>query len=263
MSLAITTSSASHVGMVREINEDRLLARSDIGLWAVADGMGGHGGGDLASGALIAALDSIKSAETAAELLTQFERRVVRANAEVRALARAKALGLIGTTLVAILIRAPHYACLWCGDSRGYLWRGGVLTQLTHDHSETQDLIDRGVLDASEAKNWPRRNVVTRAIGAAVEAELELDRGRVVAGDRFLLCSDGLTNHVADEEIAAAIGSSAPQKACENLVALTLQRGATDNVSLIIVGCDDASQTIRDDGSWRAEVIKAGFGRGS
>ncbi len=249
--------------MVREINEDRLLARSDIGLWAVADGMGGHGGGDLASGALIAALDSIKSAETAAELLAQFEHRVVRANAEVRSLARAKALGLIGTTLVAILIRAPHYACLWCGDSRGYLWRGGALTQLTHDHSETQDLIDRGVLDTAEAKNWPGRNVVTRAIGAAVEAEVELDRGRVVAGDRFLLCSDGLTNHVADEEIAAAIGGSTPQKACDSLVALTLQRGAKDNVSLIIVACDDAPQTIVDDGSWRAEVVRAEFGRGS
>jgi protein phosphatase len=263
MSLAFTTSNASHVGMVREVNEDRLLARSDIGLWAVADGMGGHGGGDLASSALIAALDSIKSAETAADLLTQFEQRVVLANDGVRSLADAKALGLIGTTLVAILIRPPHYACLWCGDSRGYLWRGGALKQLTHDHSETQDLVDRGVLDAAEAKSWPRRNVVTRAIGVAAEAELELERGRVDAGDRFLLCSDGLTNHVTDEEIAAAIGGSAPQKACDSLVALTLQRGATDNVSLIVVACDDASQTIRDDGSWRAEVIKAGLGRGS
>jgi serine/threonine protein phosphatase PrpC len=259
--LVFDTATASHVGKVREVNEDSLLARPDIGLWAVADGMGGHGGGDAASGAVIAALDTIRSADTAAELLAQFEHRIIRANAEVRALARSRDLGIIGTTLAAVLIRPPHYACLWCGDSRAYLWRNGAMRQISHDHSEVQDLIDRGILDVGEAKTWPRRNVVTRAIGVAVEAELDLGEGRVAAGDRFLLCSDGLTNHVADAEIAAALGVEAPMKACEDLLALTLLRGANDNVSLIVVACDHDSRTVRADGSWRAEVAAAGSGR--
>src|ERR1700758_1409233 len=102
---------ASHVGMVRTVNEDNLLARPDIGLWAVADGMGGQGAGDVASKAVINALDSIKRADTAGELLAQFEHRIIRANAELRVFARARGLSAVGATLAAILIRPPHYAC--------------------------------------------------------------------------------------------------------------------------------------------------------
>jgi protein phosphatase len=256
--LVFETAAASHAGMVRTVNEDNVLSRPDIGLWAVADGMGGHGGGDLASQTVINALDSIKRADTAAELLAQFEHRVIRANAELRALGRAKGLGAIGTTLAAILVRPPHYACLWCGDSRIYLWRKDKMTRLSHDHSEVQDLIDRGLLDAEEAKSWPRRNVVTRAIGVAVEAEIELGEGQVAPGDRFLLCSDGLTNHVDDGEIAAALGGEPPKQACSALLNLTLQRGASDNVSLIVVACEDDQRTIRVESSWRAQAAALG-----
>jgi protein phosphatase len=247
------TATASHVGKVRTVNEDRLLARPDIGLWAVADGMGGHGSGDIASGTVVSALDMIKSAETAAELLAQFEHRVIRANAELRALSRARGSGLMGTTLAAVLIRQPHYACVWCGDSRAYLWREGTMKQISHDHSEVQDLMDRGILDPAEAKTWPRRNIVTRAIGVALEAELELGEGSIAAGDRFLLCSDGLTNHVGDEEITAALGEE-PNKACEHLIELTLQRGASDNVSIVVVACQYDTRTVRADASWRAAL---------
>ena len=99
-----------------------------------------------------------------------------------------------------------HYACVWCGDSRAYRLRAGALTQISRDHSEVQDLIDRGVLEPHEARNWPRRNVITRALGVADQAALEIGDGPIMAGDRFLLCSDGLTNHVADGEIAALAG---------------------------------------------------------
>src|SRR5579872_3445588 len=252
--LVFETASASHVGLVRTVNEDSLLARPDIGLWAVADGMGGHGGGDVASKAVIDALDTIKRADSAAELLAQFERRIIRVNAELRAFARSRQFGAIGATLAAILVRPPHYACLWCGDSRVYLWRGGAMNRISHDHSEVQDLIDRGLLDPAEAKTWPRRNVVTRAVGVAVEAEIELGEGQVAAGDRFLLCSDGLTNHVADAEIATALGGEAPKQACAGLLELTLQRGASDNVSLIVVACDHDARTVRADRLWRAQA---------
>ncbi len=247
------TAHVSHVGKVREVNEDSLLARPEVGLWVIADGMGGHGGGDVASQAVVAALATIASSDSAAELLAHFEDCIIRVNADLRALAKTRAMQVIGTTVAAILIHGTHYACVWCGDSRAYLLRGGVLTQISRDHSEVQDLVDRGILDEREAKLWPRRNVITRALGAADQAALEIGEGPIMDRDRFLLCSDGLTNHVDDSEIAALLGSADPQKVCARLLALTLQRGASDNVSIIVVACED-DRTIAADPNWRAQA---------
>jgi protein phosphatase len=130
--------------------------------------------------------------------------------------------------------------------------RKGALTQISHDHTEVQDLLDRGILEAGEARNWPRRNVVTRALGVAGQPALEIADGAIAAGDRFLLCSDGLTNHVEDREIAATLGEGDPQKACDRLVALTLERGASDNITIVIVDCAYDTRTVRADPSWRA-----------
>jgi len=195
---AFETASASHVGKVREVNEDSLIARPEIGLWAVADGMGGHGGGDVASAAVVAALGTMEGSDSAARLLAEFVDRMIRVNADLRALARARATQVIGTTIAAILIHGAHYACVWCGDSRAYRLRDSALTQISRDHSEVQDLVDRGILEPGEAKRWPRRNVITRALGVADQAALEIGDGPIMAGDRFLLCSDGLTTHVDD-----------------------------------------------------------------
>ena len=244
------TASVSHIGKVRKLNEDSVLARPEIGLWVVADGMGGHGGGDVASRSVVCALATLAPQPSGAALLGEFEARIVSVNAELRALARSRGASVVGTTLVAVLVHGSHFACVWCGDSRVYLLRGGALAQVSRDHSEVQDLIDRGVLDRQEAKAWPRRNVVTRALGAADQAELEIVDGPAFAGDRFLLCSDGLTAHVEDAEIAALLAADDPQKACDDLLALTLQRGASDNVSLIVVVCDNDAATVRSDGAW-------------
>jgi protein phosphatase len=153
----------------------------------------------------------------------------------MRAYARAESRGVIGTTLVALLMFGEHFACLWCGDSRAYLLRAGALRQLTRDHSESQDLVDRGVLDPEEAKLWPRRNVLTRALGANDAAELEIVSDRLASGDVFLLCSDGLTGHLDEADIAAALGEDEPQAMCDRLIALTLERGASDNVTVAVV----------------------------
>ena len=179
--LFCNSATASHVGKVREINEDSLLARPEVGLWVIADGMGGHGGGDLASNAVVTALATIEAPDSAADLLARFEDRMIRVNADLRALARSRGARVIGTTVVAILIHGAHYACVWCGDSRAYLLRGGVLTQISRDHSEVQDLIDRGILEPKEAKSWPRRNVITRALGTADQAALEIGDGPISA----------------------------------------------------------------------------------
>jgi serine/threonine protein phosphatase PrpC len=251
------TATASHVGKVREVNEDSLLARPEIGLWAVADGMGGHGGGDVASAAAVAALEQIDGSDSAAELLAQFEDRIIHVNADLRALAKSRETAVVGTTIAAILIHGAHYACVWCGDSRAYLLREGVLTQLSRDHSEVQDLVDRGILEPGEAKRWPRRNIITRALGVADQAALEIADGPLRSGDRFLICSDGLTNHVDDSEMAALLGADEPQRVCARLISLTLQRGALDNVSIVVVGCEYDTRTIRADPSWRLDPVTA------
>lgn len=242
MPFTFRTGSATHVGRVRTLNEDRVLARPDLGLWVVADGMGGHAAGDRASGTLIAALETIGRVVSAADLLAQFEDRVIRANAELRGVARQKGIGVIGTTVAAVLAHAQHFACVWSGDSRIYLFREGKLRQMSRDHTEVQDLVDRGILAPEEAKSWPRRNVITRAIGVHDDAELEFREGALMAGDRFVLCSDGLTNHVEDAEVAIRAAGDEPQRACDDLITLALERGGTDNVSVVIVACETAPQ---------------------
>jgi serine/threonine protein phosphatase PrpC len=227
----------TNVGLARELNEDNVLVRPDVGLWAVADGMGGYGGGDVASAAVISALKTLAPSATGAQLLAEFETRIVQVNADLRVMARARAGAILGTTLVALMVHGNHFACVWCGDSRCYLLRDGKLSQVSRDHSEVQELIDRGLLRADEAKDWPRLNVVTRALGATDEAELEIVDGPAYAGDRFVLCSDGLTTHVADDEIAALLAVVEPQTAVDGLLRLTLERGASDNVSIILVDC--------------------------
>ena len=233
----IRAGAATDVGLKRARNEDSLVMRPEVGLWAVADGMGGHGYGDVASRMATDALKSLGAATTGEALLAAVEQAVLAANHEMRAFAERQGHPVMGTTLVALLMFRAYFACLWCGDSRAYLLRDGALRQLTRDHSETQDLVDRGVLDPAEVKLWPRRGVLTRALGAMEAPELDLVSDRWAPGDRFLLCSDGLTAHCEDSDIAAALAGEDPQAVCDGLIALTLQRGASDNVTAIVLRC--------------------------
>jgi serine/threonine protein phosphatase PrpC len=226
---------ATHVGNVRTQNEDSFITRTPIGLWAVADGMGGHEAGGLASAAVVDSLRKIPPPEGAAEMLRACEDSMVEANAAIRAIAAARGFEVIGTTVVILMIFGRHFACLWAGDSRVYRLRQGVISQITRDHSEAQELIERGLLSPEEAKGWSRRNVITRAIGVFEEPELELQHGEVDAGDVFILCSDGLTGHVDAEEIAASVAKSKAKDSCARLVDLTLERGAQDNVTVVVV----------------------------
>ena len=234
---AIRAGSATDVGRKRARNEDSLILRPEIGLWAVADGMGGHGYGDVASRMAVDALKGVSPAPSGEALLAAVEEALLAANQEMRAFAERQGHALMGTTLVTLLMFGGHFACLWCGDSRAYLLRDGALRQLTRDHSEMQDLIDRGVLDPEEAKLWPRRGVLTRALGAMEAPELDLVSDRWAPGDAFLLCSDGLTAHWEDSDIAAALVGQDPQAVCDGLIALTLQRGASDNVTVMVLRC--------------------------
>ena len=229
------TAAATHVGRVRQRNEDAYLLRPEVGLWAVADGMGGHHSGDLASQTIIDSLKSIEPQGTAADLLAACETHVASANQRLKEIGKARGGVIVGATLAALLVFEDFYACLWSGDSRIYMVRDGTITQLSQDHTEAQELVAAGTITAQEAETWPRSNIVTRAIGVFEEPELEITSGPLLNGDTFLVCSDGLTRHVADVEILARVSSGSAQQACEKLVSLALERGGLDNVTVVVM----------------------------
>ena len=242
--LYFLTGSATHVGMVRDVNEDNHFVGPDRGIWLVADGMGGHKNGRLASATVVRAVESVGLAASPPDLLARFKDRIHRANAELLRLAEGDGDAVIGATVAALLVFGGHFACVWSGDSRVYLVRAGAISQLSKDHTEVQELIDRGAIRPSEAKSWPRRNVVTRAVGVFDDPALDVVHGDLRAGDTFVLCSDGLTGHVDDEEILFNVAQFAPQEACEALIRLTLERGAADNVTVIAVNCREGERTL-------------------
>lgn len=238
------TYSLSHVGNVRELNEDRFFSDADVGIWAVADGMGGHQAGDFASRTIVDGLATIPAAPSPAALEASFRESLERANDQIRAFTRQTGDGIIGSTLVCLLTYVDVYRCFWSGDSRAYLFRNNALSQLTRDHSEVQELIDRGLLSPEEAAHYPRRNVITHAVGIADQLRLDYVDGEIWPKDGFLLCSDGLTAHVGDEEIRAVMSHCKAREICHELVNLALLRGGSDNVTVNVVLFHPASSSL-------------------
>lgn len=235
MSIGLSAAGAgsTHAGCARTLNEDALLTDPSGALWAVADGIGGLGNGDLAADMVIDALARMPHGAVGRGLMNA---ALAEAHGAIRARARASRLGTIGATVVAALIDGAEATIGWAGDSRCYLWRGDALVQLTRDHSVVQDLIDAGRIAETEAEIHPEAHVITRAIGATDLFEPEYRDIGLQAGDRLLLCSDGLTCCVADPEIAAILDRTpAPSDACRALVQAALARGAPDNVSVVVV----------------------------
>lgn len=244
LSMVFESAALTHEGRVRAVNEDSFLLRPGSGLWAVSDGMGGHSAGRMASSVVVEELGRVNDAATASELLAECTRGMERAHQRLRAQAAAMNLDLIGATVVILLVHAGAYACIWSGDSRIYRIHGGEITQLTRDHSEAEDLVAEGVLTREESRHWPRRNVVTRAVGVTGEVELEIVDGRAEVGDIFVLCSDGLNCHVSDAEIQEAVTGQEPKAASDALLALALDRGGLDNVTVVVVRCDPREPTV-------------------
>ena len=235
MTWRIASLTATHPGAVRPRNEDALIDRADIGLWVVADGAGGHGSGDVASNAIVAAMRMIPPGLSAAELLAQVRLRLTAVHLELQEEAARRGPGrILASTVVVMLARGEHFAMLWAGDSRAYLLRQGALSRVTKDHSLVQELVDQGTLSEEEAESHPQANVITRAIGAQGELELDKISGRIIEGDRYLLCTDGLFKTMAETEIAAMLKAGADAQA---IVTEAVSRGARDNVSAIGVDC--------------------------
>ena len=226
----------THVGAVRKRNEDAVLNRPEIGLWAVADGAGGHQRGDYASERIIAALGDVAPPPSAALLIDDVKTRLRRANREL--LAKAVEIGpgaLICSTVMVVLIADARFCCLWAGDSRCYLLRAGALRQVSHDHSYVQDLVDRGEIGPEVAADHPLANIVTNLLGAEVRFTLEERWDQLVPGDILLLCSDGLCRALTDPDIAAILRDHPVEAAADRLIESAVACRAKDNVSVVVI----------------------------
>jgi protein phosphatase/serine/threonine-protein phosphatase Stp1 len=227
---------ATHAGTANRMNEDAYVNRPDLGLWAVADGAGGHASGEIASAEVAKILQSIDAGLSASDMLVEVRSRLEAAHTRLHSEASRHGAGaMVATTVVVLMARDDHFACLWAGDSRAYLLRGQALTRITRDHSLVQALVENGTISEAEASRHPQANVITRAVGADIDL-LELDKrtGQLQAGDRLLLCSDGLSKTLP-EELLVELLSGDDETAAERLVTAALMAKVTDNVTALTI----------------------------
>lgn len=225
--------SATHVGQVRKENEDSYVAIPEAQIWVVADGMGGHVNGKYASQAIVDAVAEVSYPDDLEHACDALAQSVHQANASIFAKS-IEAGTQMGSTFVGMAIRGDQFAVMWSGDSRAYVCRNHQLIQLTSDHTQVQAMIDRGLLTSEEALVHPMRHVLARAVGVEDDLQIDAVRDSILPGDMFLLCSDGLYGLVSDNEIGEILEHSGPS-ACDELVALCLERGAPDNVTITLV----------------------------
>lgn len=225
------------VGKVRRINEDACMKHARDPLWVVADGMGGHAKGDVASSGIAAAFAALVVPEQLSAFADLAEETLIGLNGEFRALADFGREGAtIGSTVVILAVLQAYALFLWVGDSRIYRSRRGRFEQLTQDHSQVEEMVSQGLLRREDAESHPNANVVTRAVGAADEICVDMDYCGVEDGDRFLLCSDGLTKEVPESEIAEILAQDADAATLSRrLIERTLCGNARDNVTVIVV----------------------------
>jgi serine/threonine protein phosphatase Stp1 len=225
----------------RKHNEDAFVNRPDLGVWAVADGAGGHQAGDVASAMIRDALEAIPPELDAGALLSEVRTRLQDVHQTLLTEAAERGAGaLLASTAVVLLTRGNHYAALWAGDSRIYLFRNSVLSCITHDHSRVQEMVDAGLLPPEKAETHPQANVITRAVGAG-SGPVVVDKviGDIHPGDCFLLCSDGLSKTLSDAEIAEQLARVLDQSPAEQLLSAALAKGARDNVTAVVVEVTD------------------------
>ncbi len=225
----------SHTGLVRSVNEDAGFADPALGLWIVADGMGGHHAGEVASAIAIEKISrSIQQGESLPAAM-QIAHLAIR-----DAATEGKGGWNMGSTAVALKLDGLHYQIAWVGDSRAYRWDGAALRRLTKDHSYVQLLLDQGIITEEEFYTHPSRNIISQGLGVGgVDGEtINVDQveGELGLGETLLLCSDGLTGEVRDESIAAILTATADnQQRLERLIGAALDAGGSDNVTVILV----------------------------
>jgi protein phosphatase len=257
----ISYGDGSDVGLVRKLNEDSYYADSELGLWLVADGMGGHRGGDVAS--TIASATVVEAVRSGMSL----NEAIQLAHDEVLA-AGERGLGApnMGSTIVALRVHNHRdYEVAWVGDSRAYLW-DGQLYQLSRDHSYVQWLVDRGEISEEQARKHPKSNVITQALGVRGQSiRVDCQNGTLEKGQKILLCSDGLNGEVSDTEISKIMMSDgSEQSLVDRLIEAALQRGGRDNISVLVVSAPPGNAGVADQDNEllrTQELIFPRFGR--
>lgn len=223
-------------GKTRKHNEDAMLNAPERGLWVVADGMGGHTAGDVASGMIVERLGKIPPPADPVAFLEAVEQELLHVNEALRQQAQERRVSLIGATVVALLAGKDFMMCGWAGDSRIYRYRGGQLKQLSRDHSMNQEMLDTGQFTVESLKAGAQSNAITRAVGGEEKLYLDWSVADFSAGAQFLLCSDGLSKEVPDAHIEQEFARNLPpQQTAENLLRAALAHGGRDNVTVVVV----------------------------
>lgn len=227
---------STHVGLRREHNEDTYYADSDLGLWLVADGMGGHENGEVASAlARDTLVREIKAGEPLARAIQLADEEIIKHSNR-----RPQALPM-GTTVAAVRVQGNNYEVAWVGDSRVYGAHDGEFKQLSQDHSYVRELVEQGAISAEQARTHPHRNVVTQALGVTDPQSLRVETltGMLTPGSQLLLCSDGLTEEVDDGDIARVLSRAdlSAQECVDHLILAALDGGGSDNVTVLLLRC--------------------------
>ena len=232
------SSAASHPGNVRSSNQDAYLESPAVGIWAVADGMGGHAAGEIASKLIIEALMRIDQSKDITHLTQQTRDQLNNANRELRSISNDYPESRApGSTVAVLLLDNARAAVLWAGDSRVYRLRDGKLKLLTHDHSHVQELVDSRIITQADAEVHPMANYITRAVGLSENLELDMYQFSTRNDDRYLLCSDGLTRVLDKSDITNTMQTGKNPDIVNSLLQTTLERGAPDNVTVVSVIC--------------------------
>ncbi|MCP3850643.1 MAG: serine/threonine-protein phosphatase [Gammaproteobacteria bacterium] len=240
----INSAQRTHTGYVRKLNEDSIFTHPNFNLFAVADGMGGHSAGDLASQFIIQELSNLDFYDHNPQAaIESIEMTLLSVNKKINSgLFFDKKIKkdidetiVAGSTIVVAYISDNICHCFWVGDSRLYIYRNNKLYQITKDHSIVQEMIDSGQLSLEEAKLHPQTNVITRAVGVSEELKIDLNQFEIQKGDKLLLCSDGLYNEINSDVMIASLNEKKVDKIANKLLGEVLLGDASDNVSLIVV----------------------------
>ena len=225
----------THVGLKRHVNEDAVLALPEQDIWVVSDGMGGHDAGDYASHLIADTIAAIPCGLDPTERIHALREAIARAHTDILKEAESRGRGVIGATVAALMLAQGHFVALWAGDSRVYRRRDGEIEMLTTDHSAVAAFVAAGTMTWDEAEQHPHSNAITRAVGVGDVLELDKVRGETAPGDRFLLCSDGLTKYATFGILQKALREMPLETVTDHLVSLALAGGGADNISVIVV----------------------------
>jgi protein phosphatase len=224
----------TNIGTVRKVNEDHYLQAPDATVWCVADGMGGHARGDVASQMITQQLQRLISQCESAPLVPQIISCIQSVNNHLVTLSKVHNK-IIGSTVAVLLFENQKAHCIWAGDSRIYRLRNKQIQRITRDHSQVEDMIDEGLIKPEEAESHPNSNIITRAVGASSELELEIRSYELELSDKFILCSDGLNNVLSDDELEQYLLTTPLNELTATLIETALARQARDNITVLVV----------------------------